>query len=1044
MRQQIPSRIASAVSRRRHTKSAAQAAAFRVAQELRWCLIMCNIVCSLCTVIVDPTAKVVCKMESESEVGKALYVRLDENNTRYLNNIPEGEEWSDGQMLLAMTKCSGRPSLDCFNFSELHPCPLCECKESSEPVLRLHQLPYAYSMWSSIMMAKFFQDLHDSPCGSRPILDKIQDIVAFHTASKSTEARFGWEIQSAGLDGSWTSKTFSIGRLEHVTVRVKPGGGDSDQLSVCVILPSSDREWLVKGAFSTQGDSGNYDGKEQTSITVVGVQEVCDHRVPLQKGLFELFFRAMVVKPSPQCRPSISDLLNASFTWRVSDLNLVNVPTGHYLQSQKFSVGGIPGMSLRIYPHGFEQQHKCSLFLLAPTGWSIRYRLLVDNAYRELFSTWHFDDQPWGEMSFCDRSDESVRNIRLITVDVLSSVGPGEVHLPTKADLGPCSNPVSGCEGSIASPVTWYEWLWSGIPSFRPVTRVLNIGLGAGNLANTFLQTCSSVDLQSVEYDASAVRVAERWFGLTSHDIELNDALASVRQRQLNLETFDVIVVDCFTHETKNVPLNCRSREFLETVRSLMSPDAVYVQNMFEVNQFFRGYLRDLLEVFGDVDVDYRGSLLPNGHRNFLGQNVVVTARAGETAAQDAGCDAYIGPWKLTVASSDPAAARAFVIKYLGGRSMNVTDTVQGSFTAKGNDGGTCCKVEWVLFPAHHIKSQCGGIELPGNLRYFQLHFVQHQYRPTGRMSIREYEQIIEENLSNFSAYSALMDNRIQMRVDDLDSVVAAFLRDGINFLPRTNQIDSSYSVIFLIPHGAVVELVGPQLTVVSSKQWHRCTQQNHKMIIDWERVEKIEILSAHSAPQTRVTGLSYASSAPAESAKIFAQVTLGAMIDADANACSEQHIVRLHSDVNGPFEVRWTQWFDEVHHVRKVEEYVTTLHGNISLASASNWNHYMDYHSGYIFGDCEAILTRLAAYNMEYFLAPHIVHAAVYFSDSGGNLHSLACIFSQSIKIEELQPFLWCRAPPQSPTIHGFEVTAEMRSSQTRQNEHEIVRNEL
>ena len=179
----------------------------------------------------------------------------------------------------------------------------------------------------------------------------------------------------------------------------------------------------------------------------------------------------------------------------------------------------------------------------------------------------------------------------------------------------------------------------------------------------------------------------------------------------------------------------------------------------------------------------------------------------------------YIGPQKMTLASTDPHAASAFCQKYLGAVHHPMSSKV-------APDGGNECKtLAWVEFAHTKIRQHIPTQYRAQHIESFHLHFVKHQHRPSGSLSIHDFETALLHAHRNFTVWDAWMDYRLTMEASSLNSLVTQLAVAGLPFLARQNA-DGTASVVTAIPHAAMVlELVTPQLELLVLTQWNRCRE---------------------------------------------------------------------------------------------------------------------------------------------------------------------------------------------------------------------------
>jgi len=113
--------------------------------------------------------------------------------------------------------------------------------------------------------------------------------------------------------------------------------------------------------------------------------------------------------------------------------------------------------------------------------------------------------------------------------------------------------------------------------------RILLVGLGGGAMLTHLLNKCPQATFESVEYDPRVVEVATRFFGVPQDarsSIETGDGGAAVAQRAARGDKYDAVVVDCFAGGG-DVPLACRSDEFLDGLRSICKDTGTVIQQVW-------------------------------------------------------------------------------------------------------------------------------------------------------------------------------------------------------------------------------------------------------------------------------------------------------------------------------------------------------------------------------------------------------------------------------------------------------------------------------
>jgi len=143
--------------------------------------------------------------------------------------------------------------------------------------------------------------------------------------------------------------------------------------------------------------------------------------------------------------------------------------------------------------------------------------------------------------------------------------------------------------------------------SAASATSVLMIGLGGGELPQHLLHHCPRMHIEAVELNRDVIAMARTYFGLGEAEtrfagrlsIEQDDALTAVKQRSLTGDgssaaggqpaasgssKYDAVLVDCFSGGGE-VPESCRSRSFAETVKAILKPGGVMLQNIWHYSK---------------------------------------------------------------------------------------------------------------------------------------------------------------------------------------------------------------------------------------------------------------------------------------------------------------------------------------------------------------------------------------------------------------------------------------------------------------------------
>lgn len=130
-------------------------------------------------------------------------------------------------------------------------------------------------------------------------------------------------------------------------------------------------------------------------------------------------------------------------------------------------------------------------------------------------------------------------------------------------------------------------------------TRILLLGLGAGELANHIVQVCdqsgsTGVELDAVELDGRLPVLASRFFGLPEKvQVTVGDALTVVLEKQQTIadnellaeqRRYDVVLVDCFS--TGGVtPEHCRSSQFVQALHAIIQDGGSVLHHLWHDDQ---------------------------------------------------------------------------------------------------------------------------------------------------------------------------------------------------------------------------------------------------------------------------------------------------------------------------------------------------------------------------------------------------------------------------------------------------------------------------
>ncbi len=131
--------------------------------------------------------------------------------------------------------------------------------------------------------------------------------------------------------------------------------------------------------------------------------------------------------------------------------------------------------------------------------------------------------------------------------------------------------------------------------------RLLVVGLGGGTLPTALREVLPDAEIDTVEIDPAVTRVARQYFGFKD-DPKMKvfevDGRVFVKRAIREGRKYDAILLDAFDHEY--IPEHLLTREFLEEVKSLLSPGGVLVGNTFSSSRLYDHESTTYAAVFGE------------------------------------------------------------------------------------------------------------------------------------------------------------------------------------------------------------------------------------------------------------------------------------------------------------------------------------------------------------------------------------------------------------------------------------------------------------
>lgn len=134
-----------------------------------------------------------------------------------------------------------------------------------------------------------------------------------------------------------------------------------------------------------------------------------------------------------------------------------------------------------------------------------------------------------------------------------------------------------------------YPQMMLGALFVKPEPKsVLIIGLGGGTIPRALREVIPEARIDVVEIDPAVVKVARRYFDLgdssTLNVIEA-DGRVQVKRALREQQRYDLIMLDAFDHEY--IPEHLLTQEFLQEVKSLLTPDGVLAANTFSSSRLY-------------------------------------------------------------------------------------------------------------------------------------------------------------------------------------------------------------------------------------------------------------------------------------------------------------------------------------------------------------------------------------------------------------------------------------------------------------------------
>lgn len=204
--------------------------------------------------------------------------------------------------------------------------------------------------------------------------------------------------------------------------------------------------------------------------------------------------------------------------------------------------------------------------------------------------------------------------------------------------------------------------------------RVLIIGLGGGTLPMELRKLFPEAEIDVVEIDPAVTRVAEKFFGFKPDGklkVSEEDGRVFVKKAQRAGTRYDIVMLDAF--EDEYIPEHLSTKEFLEEVKSTLTPDGVVAANTFSSNRLYPYESATYASVFGPFYNLKLGNRIIWAQQGKLADRATLEANAKtfEAAFKKRGFET---DWLLDLASSDkdwPSDTRILTDQYSPSNILN-------------------------------------------------------------------------------------------------------------------------------------------------------------------------------------------------------------------------------------------------------------------------------------------------------------------------------------------------------------------------------------
>jgi spermidine synthase len=147
--------------------------------------------------------------------------------------------------------------------------------------------------------------------------------------------------------------------------------------------------------------------------------------------------------------------------------------------------------------------------------------------------------------------------------------------------------------------------------------RILIIGQGGGTLPMALQELVPNAAIDIVEIDGAVDRIARRFFAFKPGPktrVYIEDGRVFVKRAQRQGQKYDLVMLDAF--EADYIPEHMLTQEYLQEVKSIMTPDGVLAANTFSSSALYDHESTTYRSVFGpffNMKVGNRVILAKNG-----------------------------------------------------------------------------------------------------------------------------------------------------------------------------------------------------------------------------------------------------------------------------------------------------------------------------------------------------------------------------------------------------------------------------------------------